>query len=69
MGSEPITRDGRVNTYLVIAAKCMELAQVTDDNKRKLSLLDMARAWLTVAEQSEKNRQTTLVYETQPTKE
>ena len=69
MGSEPITRDGRVNTYLVIAAKCMELAQVTDDNQRKLSLLDMARAWLTVAEQSEKNRQTTLVYETQPTKE
>lgn len=58
MGSEPMTSDGRINTYLVIAAKCIELAQVTDDNRRKLSLLDMARAWLAVAEQGEKNRQT-----------
>ena len=46
-----MTSDGRVDTYLVVAAKCMELAQLTDDLRNKLSLLDMARAWLAMAEQ------------------
>lgn len=64
-----MTSDGRVDTYLMIAAKCLELAHVTDDNRRKLSLLDMARAWLAMAEQGEKNRLTTRVYETPPRKE
>jgi hypothetical protein len=32
--------------------------------KTKLLLLDMATAWLALAEQSLKNNQTTLVYET-----
>jgi hypothetical protein len=59
----------RVDTYLVIAAKCIQLAQETDDNRSKLSLLDMARAWLAMAEQGEKNRQTTPVYETPTRKE
>jgi hypothetical protein len=46
-----MTSDGRVDTYLVVAAKCMELAQLTDDLRNKLSLLEMARAWLAMAEQ------------------
>jgi len=46
-----MTSEGRVDTYLVVAAKCIELAQVTDDTRNKLSLLDMAHAWLVLAEQ------------------
>jgi hypothetical protein len=64
-----MTSNGRVDTYLMIAARCIELAQVADDNRSKLSLLDLARGWLAMAEQGEKNRQRTLVYETPPRKE
>jgi hypothetical protein len=46
-----MTSEGRVDTYLVVAAKCIELAQLTNDTRNKLSLLDMARAWLALAEQ------------------
>ena len=55
-----MSSDGRVDTYLVIAAKCIELAQESDDARIKLSLLDLARGWLAIAEQGGKNRQTTL---------
>jgi hypothetical protein len=50
--------------YRAQAATCVQLAQKTDDPEIKLGLLDMARAWLALATQSAKNRQTTLVYET-----
>ena len=65
-----MTRDGRVNTYLALAARCIQLAQETDDKASKLSLLDLARGWLAMAEQSEKDRQApTLGYETPTTTE
>jgi hypothetical protein len=42
----------------------MQLAQKAGDAEGKMLLFDMARAWLALAEQAEKNSETTLVYET-----
>ena len=51
--------------YRAHAAECVRLAQKTSDPQSKSSLLDMARAWLALVTQSEKNSDaTTLVYET-----
>jgi hypothetical protein len=51
--------------YRAHAAECVQLAQQISDPKSKSSLLDMARAWLALVTQSEKNSEaTTLVYET-----
>jgi hypothetical protein len=41
----------------------MEIAANTADINNKLTLLDMARAWLLLAEQAEKNSETFVVYE------
>ena len=50
--------------YRVQAAKCIQLAQKASDGESKLALLDMARAWIALADQNDKNSQTSLVYET-----
>jgi len=51
--------------YRAHAAECVRLAQQTNDPLRKGSLLDMARAWLALVTQREKNSEApTLVYET-----
>jgi hypothetical protein len=50
--------------YRAHAAECVRLAQQTSEPQSKSSLLDMARAWLVLVTQNEKNSQTTLVYET-----
>ncbi len=51
--------------YRAHAARCVRLAQQTDDPESKSSLLDMARAWLALVTQGEKNSDAaTLVYET-----
>ena len=59
-----MSRDGKADVYRVHAAQCIQLAQKTDDPDAKLALLDMARSWLALANQNDKNSQTTLVYET-----
>jgi len=41
--------------YLAHAAECVRLAQQTSDPQSKSSLLDMARAWLALVTQGEKN--------------
>ena len=41
--------------YRLHAAMCMEIAERTSDLKNRLVLLKMAAAWLTLAEQAEKN--------------
>ena len=51
-------------TYRRNAAKCVEIAQRTSDVESRLALLDMAQAWLALAEQAMKNSETVLVYET-----
>jgi len=41
--------------YRLQAAMCIEIAERTSDLKNRLVLLKMAAAWLTLAEQAEKN--------------
>jgi hypothetical protein len=51
--------------YRAHATECVRLAQQTTDPQSKRSLLDMARAWLALVNQGEKNSEApTLVYET-----
>jgi hypothetical protein len=45
--------------YRLHAAHCVDIASHTTDIENKLALLNMARAWLRLAAQSEKN-----IYET-----
>ena len=54
----------RVKNYKLRAAHCFMLAKRATAREAKLVLLDMARAWLLLADQSQKNHQTVLVYET-----
>ena len=56
-------RDGQDEIYRAHAAKCIQVAQNTADSEAKLALLEMARAWRALANQHDKNSQTTLVYE------
>jgi hypothetical protein len=56
--------DGREEMYKVHAAACLEIARNANDREGKIALLDMARAWLVLAEQHDKSSQTALVYET-----
>jgi hypothetical protein len=50
--------------YRVRAKSCTQLAHKAANAESKMALLDMARAWLALAGQAEKNSATTLVYET-----
>ena len=51
--------------YRAHAATCVQLAQQISDQQSKLSLLGLARAWLALAAQGDKNNEAaTLVYET-----
>jgi len=53
----------QVDGYQQSATKCVQLAQTTSDLQAKLTLLEMARAWLALAEQAIKNSETVLIYE------
>ena len=53
-----------VAAYRLNAAKCVEIAHRSVDSENKLVLLEMARAWLALAEQAIKNSESVLVYET-----
>ena len=46
------------------AQYCLEVARTLTDRGRKLVALDMAQAWLKLAERAEKNRTVDIVYET-----
>jgi hypothetical protein len=53
--------------YRQNAASCMNMAeQLPDGDWSKPFLIEMATAWLQLAEQTEKNLTTDLVYETPP---
>ncbi len=43
--------DGREEVCKEHAAACLENARRTDDREGKMALLDIARAWLALAEQ------------------
>ena len=50
--------------YRANAAECLVMASSMTDPDSRASLLEMARKWLRLAEQAEKNLRTDLVYET-----
>jgi len=59
----------RVNSaelYRANAAECLVMASSVTDASNRASLLNMASAWLRLAELAEKNGRTDLVYETPP---
>jgi hypothetical protein len=55
--------NNRAEDYQVNASKCVRLAQNASDIYSKLTLLEMARAWLLLAERALKNSEICLVYE------
>jgi hypothetical protein len=56
----------KVEEYRQHAANCLELADETSDQTIRWGLIDMAHAWLRLAEQAEKNSRADLFYETPP---
>jgi hypothetical protein len=51
--------------YRLHAARCVEISHKAPDSETKLELLNMAHAWLVLAEQADRNSDVpTLVYET-----
>jgi hypothetical protein len=52
-----------IASYRLHAAQCIEIARDLEPD-RKLALLNIAQAWLNLAEQVAKNLDTVLVYET-----
>lgn len=50
--------------YREYAGNCVALAQGMESAKEKLVFLDMAQAWMALAEQAERNEALLLVYET-----
>jgi hypothetical protein len=59
-----MTRFSQADAYQLRATQCARLAQTATDSQAKLMLLEIARAWLALAEQATKNSETVLVYET-----
>jgi len=56
------------NEYLLRAAELNARAQVEKDHADKLEFENLARAYLRLAKQAERNSQMTIVYETPPEK-
>jgi hypothetical protein len=54
----------QIERYRARAAQCIAVAQTCPDTAGNLSQLEMARAWLLLAERAAKHGQSTLVYET-----
>lgn len=61
MGITPAELASRYRSY---AANCVALSQSHDDAGEKLLLLDMAQAWMALAEQAERNETRFVVPET-----
>jgi hypothetical protein len=55
---------GPVAYYRLYAARCLETSQRVLDAHSRSAFLAMAQAWNILADQADKNRETTLVYET-----
>jgi hypothetical protein len=48
------------------AIECLRIADETVNARTRVLLIDMAQSWLHLAQQSEKNLTTDIVYETSP---
>jgi hypothetical protein len=59
-----MSSSGSVELYRTYAAQCVELALKGPDPETRLALLDIAQAWLALAEHADKNSHApALVYE------
>src|SRR5262249_49768475 len=56
-------RKDKAESYRANASKCIRLARNASDIHSKLTLLEMARAWLLLADRALKNSKICLVYE------
>jgi hypothetical protein len=54
------------NAYRERAAECFRLARRVNDPRQRALLLEMARAWLQLHDQAEKNARADVTYETPP---
>ena len=54
---------GEAKEYRLRAQHCLDIACDLDSGE-KMTLLDMAQAWLRLADQAERNQRNDLVYET-----
>jgi hypothetical protein len=61
--SRRMAGDPRMQTYRRNAEKSLELAQTFNDRERRLAMLGMANAWLSLAEQQLRNLSTALASE------
>jgi hypothetical protein len=52
--------------YRRSAAECLRVAEQTADPTAKAELIAMARSWIALAAQAERNSQADIVYETPP---
>jgi hypothetical protein len=52
--------------YREYAAKCLIVARKQENANERLALVDMAQAWIALADQAEKNQAFPVVYETPP---
>lgn len=52
--------------YRQYALECLRLANDTNEPSTKAVLIDMAQAWIKLADRAQKNRQLGLVYEAPP---
>ena len=59
---------GARNEYLLRAAELSAIAQIETDPADKLEFENLARAYLRLARQAERNSQIDIVYETPPEK-
>jgi hypothetical protein len=59
MGMTPVELAARYRDY---AAKCMMVAQRQEHAGERLALIDMAQAWIVLAEQAERNQLYPIVY-------
>ena len=59
---EPVVN--RSEEYRQMAAHCLRIAERVSDAEAKASLLEMARAWHSLADQAKRNSKADLVYET-----
>jgi len=59
---------GRENAkeYRLRAQHCLDIAMDMDDLSKRMVLLNMAQAWMLLADQAERNMKTDVVYETPP---
>jgi hypothetical protein len=55
--------------YLLRAAEFSAMAQAETDRADKVEFENLARAYLRLAEQAERNSQTNIIYETPPKKD